>query len=105
VYEPAEAPYGIIACEPGGLSTQSGSGDTPQVTTDKTDKRIRRAARLCECGVPYQTWARQKLIETTSGSVIDYDRIRNRINELGQPFRIREIAVAPWNSTQLTLQL
>jgi phage terminase large subunit-like protein len=55
--------------------------------------------------VPYETWARQGLIELTPGSVIDYDRIRARIGELGQQFQIKEIAVDPWNATQLALQL
>ena len=55
--------------------------------------------------VPYQTWARQGLIEMTPGNVIDYDIIRRRINELSNRFRIREIAIDRWNSTQLAQQL
>ena len=55
--------------------------------------------------MPYQTWARQDLIEMTPGNVIDYDRIRARINELSKRFNIREIAIDPWNATQLALQL
>lgn len=55
--------------------------------------------------VPYETWARQGFLETTPGNVIDYDRIRVRINELGQTCRIRKIAVDRWNSTQLVTQL
>ncbi len=43
--------------------------------------------------VRHQAWARQGLIEMAPGNVIDYDRIRKRINELGQRFRIRGIAV------------
>ena len=55
--------------------------------------------------VPYETWARQGLIEMTEGNVIDYDVIRRRINELGEQFNIKEIAVDRWNSTQLQTQL
>ncbi len=38
-------------------------------------------------------------------NVIDYDVIRRRINELNQRFGIREIAIDPWNATQLSVQL
>ena len=55
--------------------------------------------------VPYETWARQGLIEMTPGNVIDYDYIRARINDLSKRFNIREIAIDPWNATQLALQL
>lgn len=55
--------------------------------------------------VPYVTWARQGLIEMTPGNVVDYDMIRMRINELGKRFKIREIAIDPWNATQLASQL
>ncbi|MCP4249377.1 MAG: terminase large subunit [bacterium] len=66
---------------------------------DNARKRERRDR------VPYETWARQGLIEMTSGNVVDYDRIRAQIGELATRFRIREIAVDPWNATQLALQL
>ncbi len=55
--------------------------------------------------VPYETWARQGLVEMTPGNVIDYECIRERINELARRFQIEEIAVDPWNATQLALQL
>jgi phage terminase large subunit-like protein len=44
-------------------------------------------------------------IEATPGEVVDYDRIRARINELGDRYRIREIALDRWNATQLATQL
>ncbi len=66
---------------------------------DNAEKRERRDR------VPYQTWARQGHIELTPGNVIDYDRIKHRIDELGRRFNIREIAVDRWNATQLILQL
>jgi len=41
----------------------------------------------------------------TEGNVVDYDVIRRRINELGERFKIREIAIDRWNATQLAVQL
>jgi phage terminase large subunit-like protein len=55
--------------------------------------------------VPYETWARDGLITATEGDVVDYDRIRARINELGQAYHVKEIAIDRWNSTQLATQL
>jgi phage terminase large subunit-like protein len=55
--------------------------------------------------VPYQQWIDQGFIEATPGEVIDYERIRKKINELGQRFRIEEIAIDRWNATQLSTQL
>lgn len=55
--------------------------------------------------VPYLTWERQGLIETTPGNVIDYDRIRAKINELGDSYNIKEIAIDRWGATQITTQL
>lgn len=53
----------------------------------------------------YSTWAREGLIELTDGNVIDYDVIRERINEIGKMYDIQEIAIDRWNSTQLQTQL
>lgn len=55
--------------------------------------------------VPYVTWERQGYIEFTPGNVIDQDYIRERINELGEVYEIKEIAVDRWNSTHLQVQL
>lgn len=55
--------------------------------------------------VPYETWAKQGYIELTDGDVIDYEVIRRRINEIGEQFNIKEIAVDRWNATQLITQL
>jgi phage terminase large subunit-like protein len=55
--------------------------------------------------VPYTQWIRDEYIEATSGQVIDYDVIRKRINELGQRYSIRQIALDRWNATQLATQL
>lgn len=55
--------------------------------------------------VPYDVWIKEGLIEATPGRVIDYERIRKRINELSEIYHIREIAVDRWNATQLATQL
>jgi len=44
--------------------------------------------------VPYVQWIREGLIEATPGEVIDYDRIRGRVNELGERYDIR-LAISP----------
>ncbi len=55
--------------------------------------------------VPYDVWVKQGHIEATQGSVIDYEVIRARINELAERFHIKEIAIDRWNATQLATQL
>ena len=55
--------------------------------------------------VPYTMWADQGFIEATEGNVIDFDAIRNKINELGNRFIFKEIGFDPWNATQLANQL
>ncbi|HUT60360.1 MAG TPA: terminase TerL endonuclease subunit [Phycisphaerae bacterium] len=55
--------------------------------------------------VPYRTWAGEGLIEMTPGNVIDYAAIRRRVNELGDLYSMRTIAVDPWNATQLAGEL
>lgn len=62
------------------------------------DRERRNKTRLDE-------WIRQGLLEVTPGDVIDYDRIRKKINDLRKDFNILEIAVDRWNSTQLSTQL
>jgi phage terminase large subunit-like protein len=55
--------------------------------------------------VPYLRWIRTGHIEATEGNVVDYDRIRKRINGLGERYHIQEIAIDRWNATQLATQL
>jgi phage terminase large subunit-like protein len=61
--------------------------------------------RLHEDRIPYPEWIERGLIESTPGTVTDYDYIRNRINELGKIYNIKEIAIDRWNATQLAVQL
>ena len=55
--------------------------------------------------VPYDLWSQDGHIEATEGNVVDYDIIRNRINELNQRFHIVEVAIDRWNSTDLQRRL
>ena len=55
--------------------------------------------------VPYDAWKKNGFIETTPGSVIDYEFIRRKINELAKQYHIKEIAIDRWNATQLSTQL
>ena len=55
--------------------------------------------------VAYRAWQRMGAIEFTDGNVIDYEVIRNKINELAHEYNIKEIAVDRWNSRQLSQQL
>jgi phage terminase large subunit-like protein len=54
---------------------------------------------------PYATWVRQGLITATPGNVIDYAWIRAEIGEMAGRYDVREVAIDPWNSTQLSVQL
>lgn len=69
------------------------------VPEDGIQKRAKRDR------VPYPGWVKSGHIEATEGNVIDYDVIRKRINELGEKYNIREIAIDRWNATQLATQL
>lgn len=69
------------------------------VPEDGMAERVRRDR------VPYDVWARQGHIEATSGNVVDYDLIRQRLHELAARYQIREVGYDPWNATQLATQL
>lgn len=55
--------------------------------------------------VPYDVWTKKGYIEVCKGNRINYDQIRKKINELGEIFNIKEIAIDRWNATQLATQL
>lgn len=55
--------------------------------------------------VPYEVWLRQGLIEPNPGEVIDYGRIRKKINELNEIYKIVEIGADRHNAQQLMTQL
>lgn len=49
-------------------------------------------------------WAKQ-YITVTEGNVIDYNVIRNEINDLADMYKITEIAIDAWNHSQITTDL
>lgn len=55
--------------------------------------------------VPYDAWVRDGWMEATPGNVIDYERIRARIEALGERYDIREIAFDRWGAFQMSNQL
>lgn len=55
--------------------------------------------------VPYVTWGRQGYIHLMHGNVTDYDGIRKAVQDAGEKYNIREIAIDRWDSTQLQTQL
>ncbi len=69
------------------------------IPSDNAHERERRDR------VPYVKWARQGLIEMTPGNVIDYAFVIERVNQLAVKYEIKEIAIDPYNATQLTQTL
>lgn len=55
--------------------------------------------------VPYDVWQQQGFIMTTEGNVIHYGFIERYIEQLGEIYHIREIAVDRWNATQMIQNL
>ncbi len=50
-------------------------------------------------------WAAKGLIKLTSGNSVDYGVIRRDVNVLADKFRVREVAIDPWNATSLATDL
>lgn len=55
--------------------------------------------------VPYGTWARLGLLQTTPGDVIDYDFIEADVLADSKKYDVQEIAYDEWNATQTALHL
>ena len=55
--------------------------------------------------VLYDVWELQGYIQTTEGNVIHYGFIEKFIEELGEKYRIKEIAYDRWNATQMVQNL
>jgi len=62
-------------------------------------------ARVRRDRVPYDEWVKAGYIKTTPGNVVDYDRVKKDILKAHEDYCIIDIAVDPWNSTQLQTQL
>ena len=58
-----------------------------------------------QANTPLDRWAADGWIEETEGNVVDYDTLRRRLNDLGEVYDIREVAVRQHNTTQLMTQL
>jgi len=69
------------------------------IPSDNAEKREKRDR------VPYLTWAREELITTTPGNVIDYKHIRQQVNELADMYEVQQIGYDPWNAQMLAQQL
>ena len=67
------------------------------------EERIAERARRDR--VPYDLWRDQGWLIATEGNVVDYDAVRDKINELGEIMQIVEIPIDRWNSTGLQTQL
>jgi phage terminase large subunit-like protein len=62
-------------------------------------------ARVKNDRVEYDRWIEKGFIKATPGNVVDYDTIRDDINEIGKIFNIEEIGFDEWNALQLGNQL
>ncbi|MFA4975722.1 MAG: terminase TerL endonuclease subunit [Candidatus Paceibacterota bacterium] len=69
---------------------------TPQANLWKLNERTAGAADV---------WVREGWLTVTPGEVMDYDHIRQAINQDREIFSVQEIAYDPWNSTQLVSDL
>jgi phage terminase large subunit-like protein len=55
--------------------------------------------------VPYSMWIRQGFIETTPGSVVDYDFIEHAILDDASKYEIYSIGLDPWNAQATATRL
>jgi len=55
--------------------------------------------------IRYREWIDAGYIKETAGDVIDYDVIRQDINDLSLVFNIKSIGIDRWNATQISTQL
>ena len=55
--------------------------------------------------VPYLSWMKEGYITATDGNVVDYDVIRQEINDMAEVYDIQGIAMDRFNATQLATQL
>ncbi|MGE5590172.1 MAG: terminase large subunit, partial [Bacillota bacterium] len=68
----------------------------PEATATEAERRDR---------APYTAWAREGYLHLTEGNAVDYAAVADRIRELGERYRIREIAYDRWNASMLVQQL
>lgn len=63
------------------------------------------ALRVRRDHVPYDTWQKLGVFNTTEGNVVHYGFIEKFIDELGKKYHIREIAFDRWGAVQMTQNL
>jgi len=61
--------------------------------------------RVEDTGVPYVEWVQEGFIKTTKGDTIDYEVIREDLNEDAKNFNLIEVAFDPWNAQKLMTDL
>lgn len=61
--------------------------------------------RAEQSGVQLDAWVKAGFLHTTPGNRIDFDFIRKQIRELGEKFRIMDIAYDPFGGTQISTEL
>jgi phage terminase large subunit-like protein len=55
--------------------------------------------------VPYDEWARQGMLTSTRGAVVDYEVLRQVLLQWAAEFSLQMIAFDPWNATDLLSRL
>jgi phage terminase large subunit-like protein len=55
--------------------------------------------------VPYSAWVRSGHVTTVPGNWIEYNPIREYINDLHQTYNVRKVAIDRWNASQFTQDL
>ncbi len=61
--------------------------------------------RQVKDGMPYRQWADEGFIELSSGNVIDYRDIGERLAWGASMFDVEEMCFDPWNSKQLSIRM
>lgn len=56
-------------------------------------------------GMPLKQWAEQGFLELSSGEVIDYRLIRDRLEWAREMFDLQEVCWDPWNSRQISVPM
>lgn len=67
------------------------------------EEGIRRRAK--KDGVPYDLWVSQGLINATPGDSVDYDYVRNKINEFYEKYDLQLVLLDPWNAQGIAADL
>lgn len=55
--------------------------------------------------VPYDQWERDGYLTATPGNMVDYQAVRQTVNDWGAEFDVKEVAFDPWNAAGLVAQL